>query len=70
MGRQLIKQTVEQERNLELQRRQDFQRIFQELESHTQNRGTITKNHEAISDYQKYLSGLLIQNKEEIFNMI
>lgn len=70
MARQLARQTAEQERNLEMQRRRDFQRVFQELESHTQNSGTMVKNQKVQEDSLKSHSGLLTQVKQEISELM
>ena len=70
MARKYTRQTVEQERDLEAQRKQDFQRIFQGLGSLAQGNGIITKKQEEIIDYLKYLSALTIKSKEEFSEMI
>lgn len=70
MVRKYTRQKVEQERDLEKERKQDFQRIFQGLGSLIQENGTITKNQETISKYQIYLSELIIKNKGEIAGLI
>jgi hypothetical protein len=54
---------------MELQRRQDVQRVFQELESLTQNNGTIIKNQKIQEDYLEYHSGLFTQVKQVLKNI-
>lgn len=70
MVRKYTRQTVEQERNLEKERKQDLQRVFQSLESLTQNSGSIIQHQEAFTKYLQYHSGLIIQTKEENSNLI
>jgi hypothetical protein len=70
MARQLARQTTEQERNLEMQRRRDFQRVFQELESLTQDSGTMIKNQKVQEDSLKSHSGLLTQVKQDISELM
>ena len=70
MARQLVRQTAEQERSMEQQRKQELQNINRELASLTQNNGTIIKNQKAIEDCLKYHLDLLIKTRQEISALI
>ena len=69
-GRLLTKQIAEHKQNLEQQNRLFQQYVFQKLESHSQESGTILQNQKELKDCQKSHLGLLIQVREEISELM
>jgi len=70
MARQLARQTAEQDQSLEQQNRLFQQYVFQKLESHSQNSGTILQNQAELMCSLKSHSGSLTQVKQEISELM